>query len=120
MAERITETPDIIIGIARGGVIPAVLLSKLLEVKDLYVLKVWREGEERRIIAEIFTNVSGKKVLVVEDMLETGKRLTVAREYLESKGASVQTACFYTMPMTKVQPNFFLREVQEVQRFPWE
>ena len=120
LAAKINTTPDLLVGVARGGVIPAVLLSNVLKVKDLYVLKVRKEGERRRVVAEIFTDVSGKKVLVVEDMLETGQSMVVAKAYLESKGASVETACLYTMPITEIQPDFFIREVQEVQEFPWE
>jgi len=34
--------------------------------------------------------------------------------------ASVKTVCLYTMSITEIQPDFFIREVQEVQEFPWE
>jgi len=120
LAARIESVPDVVIGIARGGVIPAVLLSKSLKVKDMYVLKVQKEGDERRVMAEIFTDVSNSKVLLVEDMLETGKSIIVAKQYLEAKGAEVKTACLYTMPITEIQPDYFLREVREVVHFPWE
>ncbi len=120
LCELIQDTPDCIIGIARGGVIPAVLIAKRLNVKDLHVLKVKREGNERRVMAEVFTDMTGQKVLLVEDMLETGKSLVVAKKYLESKGAQVQTACLYIMPQTEVKPDYYLKEVLEVQKFPWE
>jgi len=38
LGRRIDYQPDAVIGIARGGVVPAVLLSKFLKVKDMYVL----------------------------------------------------------------------------------
>ncbi len=120
LGRRIDYTPDAVIGIARGGVVPAVLLSKFLKVKDMYVLKVRREGTERRIMAEIVPDVGGMRVLLVEDMLETGKSLVVAKEYLEKKGAEVKTACLYTMPISEIRPDFSLREVAEVVPFPWE
>ena len=118
LAAKINTTPDLIVGVARGGVIPAVLLSNVLKVKDLYVLKVRKEGERRRVVAEIFTDVSGKKVLVVEDMLETGQSMVVAKAYLESKGALVKTAFFYTMPTTQKQPDFSISEIKKVPKFP--
>lgn len=120
LAAKIDYVPDVIIGIARGGVIPSVLLSKLLKVKDMYVLKVRKEGEQRLVMAEIFTDVSNKKVLLIEDMLESGKSLVVAKAYLESKGASVKTACLYTMPITETKPDYSLKEVDEVAHFPWD
>ena len=120
LGKKITYKSDCIIGIARGGVIPAVLLSKQLKVKDMYVLKVRVEGDERKIMAEIFTDVNGKKVLLVEDMLESGKTLKVVKDYLESKGAKVKTAALYSMPKTMFKPDFYLKEVSKVEHFPWE
>ena len=120
LVAKITDPPDLVIGIARGGVIPAVLLSNLLNVKDLLVLKVRKEGDGRKVVAEVVADVTNKKVLLVEDMLETGQSMVVAKAYLESKGASVKTVCLYTMPITEIPPDFFIREVQEVQEFPWE
>jgi uncharacterized protein len=120
LGEKIDYTPDCIIGIARGGVIPAVLLSKQLKIKDMYVLKVRVEGNERKVMAEVFTDISNKKVLVVEDMLESGKTMMVVKQYLESKGANVKTACLYVMPHTEIKPEFYLKEIQKVEHFPWE
>jgi len=120
LGKIIDYIPDVVIGIARGGVVPAVLLSKYLKVKDMYVLKVRREGNDRRIMAETVPDVSHLKILLVEDMIETGKSLIIAKEYLESKGAKVKTACLYTMPMSEIIPDYFLKEVPTPLPFPWE
>ncbi|KKT52667.1 MAG: Purine phosphoribosyltransferase [Parcubacteria group bacterium GW2011_GWC2_44_22] len=119
LVKKIDYQPDVIVGIARGGIIPAVMLAKKLGVKDMYCLKV-RKDESRTVMAEGFTGVNQKKVLLVEDMLETGRSLIAAQAYLESKGASVKTACLYTMPTTQVNPDYFLRQIEKVQKFPWE
>ncbi len=120
LSEKIDYQPDCIIGIARGGVIPAVLLSRQLKIQDMYVLKVRNEGNERKIMAEVFTDVRNKKVLLVEDMLETGKTMIVVKDYLESKGAIVRTACLYVMPHTEMKPDYYLEERSAVEHFPWE
>ena len=86
LGRRIEWKPDAVIGIARGGVIPAAMLGRVLGVKDMFTIKVRRNGEKREII-ETMPDMAGQKVLLVEDMLETGKSLIVAKEYLESKGA---------------------------------
>jgi len=72
LARMIDYAPDIVVGIARGGVIPAALLSKALGVKDMFTLKLEREND-RRISADALPDISGKKILLVEDMLETGR-----------------------------------------------
>ncbi len=112
--------PDIIIGIVRGGVIPARLISSKLGVKEMYCLRVKKVGSERRVTSDILEEMKEKKILLVEDMLETGKSLIVAKQYLEKKGGIVQTACLYTMPTSKVKPDYYLKEIQEVAKFPWE
>lgn len=120
LGKRINYTPDCIVGIARGGVVPAVLLSKQLNIIDMYVLKVRVEGTKRTIIAEVFTDISKKNVLLVEDMLESGKSMIVVKDYLESKGAEVKTACLYIMPQTKIKPDFYLKVITKKVTFPWE
>ena len=100
--------------------IPARLLSSELKVKDMYAVTVKKIANERKVTSDILENLSGMKALLVEDMLETGRSLVVAKEYLESKGADVKTACLYTVPISELKPDFSLREVPEVMQFPWE
>lgn len=118
LSEQI-DKPDIIVGITRGGVVPARLLCKYLGVKDMYCISVRKAGDERKVVTEISDNLD-KNVLLVEDMLESGKSLIVAKQYLESKGAKVKTACLYTMAISQLEPDFYLQQVEEVQEFPWE
>lgn len=117
---RMSWRPDVIVGVVRGGVIPAVVFSNKCGTRKFYVIKVSHVGEGRRIKREFAPDVSGKKVLLVEDMIKTGKSLAAAKEYLEGKGAEVKTACLYTMPHSVIRPDFSLREVREEVQFPWE
>ena len=119
LANMIDYKPDMIVGIARGGVIPATLLAKMLEVADVYIIKMHRDGNERLISADIFTDIDKKNILLVEDMIETGKSLIAGKKFLEERGASVRTACLYTMPMSEIQPDYFLRQENRIAQFPW-
>lgn len=120
LAARIHMRPDVVIGIVRGGIIPARLLSSELNIKNMYCLTVKKRGKDREVTNNILENLNTKKILLVEDMLETGKSLITAKAYLEEKGARVKTACLYTMPISKITPDYFLKEIREVVRFPWE
>jgi len=120
LSSTITFSPDYIVGIVRGGIVPARLLSRNLNVKDMYCLTVKKVGDERKVTSDILEDLTNKKILLVEDMLETGKSLVVAKQYLEKKGASVKIACLYSMPHSQVSPDFFLREIINVVSFPWE
>ena len=45
LSQKIQEKPDLIIGIVRGGLIPARLLSTQLKVKKMHGLSVVKMGE---------------------------------------------------------------------------
>jgi len=120
LSNKISYTPDIIVGITRGGLIPARILSTNLNVKDMFCISVKKFNEERKVLTQILDNINNKNVLLVEDMLETGKSLIVAKKYLESKGAIVKTCCLYTMDISEITPDFYLNKINKVESFPWE
>jgi len=121
VAQKISDfSPDSIIGIVRGGIIPARLLSTYLNVKHIYCLNVVKKDASRIVETEITIDLSGKKILLIEDMLETGQSLIVAKKYLEEKGATVKTACLYIMPISKIKPDYYLKSVEQLETFPWE
>ncbi len=120
LGAKIDFKPDCIVGIARGGVIPAVMLSYMLGVSNFFMIKIERDGSKRHIRADAGTSVGGKRILIVEDMLETGDTLSLAKKYFELLGSDVRTACLYIMDKTTEKPDFFLRKVEVVIRFPWE
>ncbi|MEX0616564.1 MAG: phosphoribosyltransferase [Candidatus Woykebacteria bacterium] len=112
--------PDIVVGIAKGGIVPARLLASYLGVGEMYCLTIRKFGQERKLVSKITGDLENKKVLLVEDMLETGGSLIAARKYLESKGTVVKTVCLYTTPTSKVEPDFYLKKINKVEKFPWE
>lgn len=120
LAIMINTQPDIIVAVIRGGLIPARLLAKHLSIKDMFALTVKKVDDERKIFSSVEQNLTGIKVLLVEDVLESGKSIIVAREYLESLGAHVTTASLYYQPHTELVPTYSLGEIKEVPIFPWD
>lgn len=120
LTQKINDRPDIIVGILRGSAIPARLLSKSLNVKTMFALTIMKNNGERTVKTEILDNLEGKKILLVEDVLETGRSLIVGKEYLESKGAIVKTASYFIMPQSEIVADFYLEKVEERPKFPWE
>lgn len=112
LAKKIDFRPDAIVGIARGGLVPARLLSEFLNVKEMYCLTVKKSGSERKVVTEILDDLSGKNILLVEDLLESGRSLIAAKKYLEAKGALVKTACLYALPESEIKPDFFLKRAE--------
>lgn len=120
LSEKVDYKPDLIIGISRGGIIPARYLCTCLNVKKLHCVSVAKIRDKRKVITDILEGLRGENILLVEDILETGKSLVVAKEYLERKGAKVKTACLYTMSISEVTPDYSLREIEKITEFPWE
>jgi hypoxanthine phosphoribosyltransferase len=120
LAREIDFKPDYIIGIARGGIIPARILVSKLEVKDMQCLTVKKRDGDREVVTDILEDLTGKSVLLVEDMLERGKSLIVAKQYLGLRGAVVRTLAIYIQPYSEIIPDYYLAAKEDVPKFPWE
>ncbi|OGL30505.1 hypothetical protein A3F37_01365 [Candidatus Saccharibacteria bacterium RIFCSPHIGHO2_12_FULL_41_12] len=120
LASKIKQKPDIIVAVVRGGLIPARLLAKYLLVKEMYTLTVKKQDGKRLVVSSINEDLAGKNVLVVEDVLETGMSLVVAKEYIESLGGIAKTTALFIQPDTKIIPDYYLEVKQEVPIFPWD
>ncbi len=118
---------DIIVGIARGGWIPARLLSDYLGNYELYTVRVkFYEGVGRRgakplIIHPTQFDVAGKKVLLVDDIADTGESLTAAVEHLKDRhSGKITVATLVKKPSSKLVPDLFAMITPAWVIFPWE
>jgi len=129
-AEKISKScfkPDIIIGIARGGWLPARVLTDLLETSSLanvsaeFYVNIAETRNEPVLTQGISTAVSGKKVLIADDVADTGRSLKLVREHILQQGAKeVKTATVYCKPWSIVKPDYYERETKLWIVFPWE
>ncbi|MFQ5814880.1 MAG: phosphoribosyltransferase [Candidatus Hydrothermarchaeaceae archaeon] len=130
LAEKIKEQKvafDLIIGIARGGWVPARLLSDILDNDELYTVRVKFYDEvartkEKPIIAHpTQVDVTGKRVLVVDDIADTGESLlTVINHLRERRAGSIFVATLVKKPSSKFTPDIFVLETPAWVVFPWE
>ena len=119
--------PDVIVGISRGGWPPARVMSDLLEnphianVKAEFYLGVAKTKGEPTITQPVSASVRGKKVLVVDEVADTGKSLRLVRSHLNEEGATeVKIATIYYKPWSIVVPEYYERETSLWIVFPWE
>jgi hypoxanthine phosphoribosyltransferase len=118
---------DIIVGIARGGWPPARIMSDLLEnpelanVKAEFYLSVAETKGEPIITQPVSVSVKGKRVLIVDDVADSGKSLALVREHLKEKGAKdIKIATIYYKPWSIVTPDWFEKKTKHWIIFPWE
>ncbi len=118
---------DLIVGILRGGYIVARILGDMLGTENIGVVEVKfykgiEERAERPIITQPLTaDVRGKNVLVVDDVVDSGRTLEIVTEQVRLRGArSVRTAVLFYKPKSIIRPDFFAHETSEWVVFPWE
>ena len=119
--------PDVVIGIARGGWIPARVLSNLLEIPNLatvrveFYLGVAETKKEPVLTQGVSAVVTGKKALIVDDVADTGKSLKLAREHVLQQGAvEIRTATVYRKPWSIIKLDYYETETSLWVVFPWE
>jgi len=124
---RANFRPDIIVGVSRGGWPPARILSDLLEnpelanVKAEFYLSVAETKGEPVITQPVSVSVKSKRVLVVDDVADTGKSLALVREHLKEQDAKeVKIATIYYKPWSIVTPDWFEKKTSHWIIFPWE
>jgi hypothetical protein len=106
--------PDAIVGIARGGWVHARIACDLLGVKDLFSVKVdhWgvtatKDGKAK-LTCPLTGDVKDKKVLVVDDITDTGESLTTAVEHVKESGPSeVKSATLMHIAGSKFIPDYY-------------
>jgi hypoxanthine phosphoribosyltransferase len=119
--------PDVIVGLARGGWVLARVLCDLIGVKDLLSLKVEHWGVTAtpdgtaKLKYLLNVDLSGKKVLVVDDITDTGESMRVTIEYLKSlKPSEVRTAALQHITSAKFKPDYIGEEIKwRWVIFPW-
>jgi hypoxanthine phosphoribosyltransferase len=130
LAEEIKRTkynPDIIVGISRGGWVPARIISDLLEKAVLANVSVEfyeQLGETKgrpTITQPISISVKEKKLLLVDDVADTGQSLVLVKKYLKDEGASeIKITSIYYKPWSIVIPDYYRKETNLWIIFPWE
>jgi len=130
MIERSGWKPDVVVSIARGGYVPARLLCDFLDVNDLVSVQVlhWGRAAEITAVAHVKygfeADLKGKRVLLVDDICDTGDSIIVAREYIERKysPAELRVAVMqWISSVAKIKPDYYVDEVKEWvwYQYPW-
>ena len=130
LAIRIKESgfkPDLIVGVSRGGWAPGRILSDLLanthtaNIKIEFYIGINKTARKPVVTQPISEDISKKKILVVDDVADTGESLLVALDHIRERGAGeVRTVTVYYKPHSKFKPDFFAETTSNWIVFPWE
>ncbi|MFO7837527.1 MAG: phosphoribosyltransferase [Candidatus Thorarchaeota archaeon] len=119
--------PDVIIGIARGGWVPARVLSDLFFMNQTANVKVdlyrgiFAQDEGPKVSQSIPEGRDWTNPLVVDDVSDSGESMIAALEHLRGRGLSnMKTACLHMKPGTDLVPDFYVEKTRSWIVYPWE
>ncbi|MEI6242625.1 MAG: phosphoribosyltransferase [Chlamydiota bacterium] len=120
--------PDVVIGISRGGLVPARLLSDLLDKNGLFIIRVafytamGKTQKEPKLLQGIEKDiVQGKSVLLVDDVADSGRSLAFAITYLQSfSPREIKVATLHYKRRSCVTPDFYAKLEERWIIYPWE
>src|SRR3954454_16370442 len=95
--------PDMILAIARGGLLIAGALGYALSVKNIYTMNVeFYTGVDERLDVPMILpptpellGLGEGRILIADDVADTGKTLRLVKEFCEGKVAEVRSAVLY-------------------------
>lgn len=133
LAKKIREdgyTPDVVIAISRGGFVPARLLCDFLGIENLISIQSqhWTEaakkGERAVIKFEYIVDLSEYKALLVDDIIDTGESVILAKNFILNKWNPKELrigALQWISPIAKIKPDYYYLEVKEWIwfQYPW-
>lgn len=119
--------PDIIVGISRGGIVPARILSDLLEITEFTTIQIeYYNGinqtkDEPSLKQCLNTQLKCKTPLLVDDVSDTGSSLQLARNHLKQNGAKeIKIATLYVKPTSIMKPDYCEKQTSNWIVFPWD
>jgi len=132
LAHKVIESgyePEVIIGIARGGLVPARMVCDLLLKKDLLFITTQHWGIATNLGNARITlslpqeaDISGKRVLVVDDVADTGDSISITMDCLkEKKPLEIMTAVLHYKACSTIIPDYWGEKLQEWNWiiYPW-
>lgn len=118
---------DLILAIARGGLFVAGSLGYALAVKNLYVMNVeYYTGIDQRLDVPVmlpphvdFIDQRESRVLIADDVADTGHTLALVRDHCLGKVADVRSAVLYEKSHSVVDCDYVWKRTDQWINFPW-
>jgi len=119
--------PDLILAIARGGMFVAGALGYALSVKNLHLMNVeFYNGVGSTLDMPVMlppvpsaVDFSQKKLLIADDVADTGKTIELVRDFVAGHVAEVRSAVVYEKPGSLVKCDYVWKRTDRWINFPW-
>ena len=119
--------PDLILSITRGGLVPTGAISYAMGIKNLHIINVeFYTGVNERLPEPVFlpplpaTNyMDGQRVLIIDDVADTGETLRMVRDFCDRYAAESRTAVLYEKPRSVIACDYVWKRTDQWISFPW-
>ncbi len=119
--------PEIVVCVARGGLIPAGAIAYALDHKSLLVLNVeFYTGigttlRDPRLVDPVpeMEGLRGKRVLIVDDVADSGRTLDFVRAICTQFTDQIKVAVLYQKPVSVIECDYVWKHTDEWIAFPW-
>ena len=119
--------PDFILGISRGGLLVAGALAYALGVKNTFTMSVeFYTGVDERLDMPMIlppvphlVDLHEARVLIADDVADTGQTLVLVKDFLAGKVAEVKIAVLYEKPRSSVRCEYVWSRTDRWITFPW-
>ena len=130
LAEAVADDgyhPDIVLAIARGGLLVAGALGYALGVKNTFTMNVeFYTGIDERLDMPMIlpplpdlVDFEDTRVLIADDVADTGATLALVKDFCAGKVAEVRCAVLYEKPRSTVRCEYVWRRTERWIDFPW-
>jgi uncharacterized protein len=131
LVEKLPSDYDHLLVVTRGGMIPAALVSQLIGIRDILVAAVmFYSGPDARLPEPLFLQfpddplVAGKRILVVDDVWDSGGTCVAVVERLKRAGANPEVAVLHYKPQRSDfpsrRPDYYVEETPDWIIYPWQ
>jgi hypoxanthine phosphoribosyltransferase len=119
--------PDVVLAIARGGLIVAAALAYALGVKNTYTMNVeFYTGVDERLPVPMIlppapdlVDLEHSKVLIADDVADTGATLALVQDFCGQQVGEVRSAALYEKPHSVVKCDYVWKRTADWIVFPW-
>ncbi len=119
--------PDVVLAVARGGLIPAGSVAYALDCKNLFTMNVeFYTGVGTTLPAPQLlppfldlAELNDIGVLVVDDVADSGRTLELVVNVCREHAAEVRSAVIYEKPRSLIAPDYVWRRTDLWINFPW-
>ena len=130
LASRGHQPYDVLLAVTRGGLVPAGLLAYHLQLRNILVAAVqFYSGVARHAQQPTFLQfpadpfLNGRRVLVVDDIWDSGKTIMAVKERVIAAGGTPVIAVLHYKPEASLfddRPDYFVETTSDWIVYPWE